>query len=748
MFSVHRALIPTILLLAFTMLLAAGEFAARLNYRICVPDEPAKIESTAAAELAAYLEKSFTEKIRLNGSDDPILFSVGFAPEAREFSKAKDAFTESGFGVFRRGRTILLTGLDDPDVRPYAGYEEGTLLSVYYFLRRYTGLKIFAPDPVRGEKTGHNPELQLPEADKPVFSFSIRGIGMNFTDVPYRQMALYARKQLCHDFRWSTANVYYLVLNRWNKRFKHRPELFGIHQGRRQSANYPYHLPCFSNPEVKKIIVDDILKMIRDKKLEERAVIRLFSDAPFRRCECPECARFAGDNDYFYGFIVSVWEEVKKSFPETRLFLQEKGRSHNSPPSTGDLKGVVVDIATGFPGAVDYRKAQPLFRQWKERGALPTVRLYVRHPKWGSCPIINPHDAAANLRAVKGLALGQRRSDCGNSGAYRIPYAFVALTNYVYVNCLLDADADPDALIREFCEFMYPGAAQEVAAFYDWMEKRRAGLAMGDNPYFKCYPYNVLDRPAALLDAAAAKCTDRFWLDKLRAAFDAFREEAHALEKLTAHVEENARKKERLQAEFRERFAAPFVFSAAGTTFPLCPQNIPSAPIQDSSVKVAVEQDRLVFQLTAMEEHPELLRRNATPDNAGNVWDDDSFEVMIAPETRDVPYIQFGINANGAVMALRYDHGYREKALKLDGDWRASATVEKERWTAAFAVPLALVRELCPEGRGRIGIFRTRVLTNSAPGASDYYSASSGLDAEAEKPAYHDLARYHRFELR
>ena len=735
------------LFLACTASLSAKEVAARLNYRIAVPDEPAKIEIAAAAELAAYLEKTFTKNIKLNGSDDPILFSVGFAPEAREFSQAKDAVTESGFGVFCRNRTVLLTGLDDPDVSPYAGYEEGTLLSVYYFLRRYTDLKIFAPDPVRGEKPGRDPELNLPEKDKPVFSFSIRGIGTSFPDVSGAEMARYARKQLCHDFRWSSANIHYFVLGRWNKRFKDRPELFGIHQGKRQCSNYPNHLPCLSDPEVKKIIVGDILKMIRDKKLEENAVIRLFCDAPFHRCECPDCARAASDNDYFYGFIVSVWEEVKKSYPKTRLFVQEKGRSHNSPPATGDLHGVVVDIATGFPSSTDYTKAQPLFRQWRERGALPTVRLYVRYPKWGSCPIINPHDAAANLRAVKGLALGQRRFDCGNRGAYKIPYAYVALTNYVYVNCLLDADADPDALIREFCEFMYPGAAREVAAFYAWMEKRRTGITVGDNPYLKCYPYSVLDKPFAMLDAAAKKCTDRFWLDKLRAAFDVFREEARSLQKMTAHVEENTRKKERRQAEFRERFAKPFVFSAAGTTFPLCPQNIPCAPIQDSSVTVRVEQDRLVFQLTAMEEHPELLRRSATKDDPGNVWDDDSFEVMIAPETRDAPYIQFGINANGAVSALRYAQS-RRKPLKLDGDWKASGTVGKDRWTATLAVPLALVRELCPEGRGRLGIFRTRLLTSPAPGAADYYSASSGLDAEAEKPAYHDLARYHRFELR
>ena len=123
--------IVTGLILICGMALPAGETAGRLNYRICVPDRPTAVETMAARELAAYLEKTYTEKIRLNGSDEPILFSIGFSPEAREFVREKDAFTESGFGVFCRKRTVLLTGLDDPKVRPCFGYEEGTLLSVY-----------------------------------------------------------------------------------------------------------------------------------------------------------------------------------------------------------------------------------------------------------------------------------------------------------------------------------------------------------------------------------------------------------------------------------------------------------------------------------------------------------------------------------------------------------------------------------------------------------------------------------------
>lgn len=726
------------------VMLPAKETVARLNYRICVPDSPAAIETMAARELAAYLEKTYSEKIRLNGSDDPILFSVGFAPEAREFDKGKDAFTESGFGVFCRKRTVLLTGLDDPNVRPGFGCEEGTLLSVYYFLRRYTGLKIYAPDPVHGEKVGRNPELKLPPEDKPVFSFSLRGIGTHFADVSVPQMALYSRKQLCHKFYWTSVNIFYVVLNRWGKRFKDQPEMLGLHLGKRQCISYPYHLPCLTNPKVKEVIVNDILERIRKRKVGECAVLRIFCDAPFSRCECPNCARFTSNNDYLYGFILSVWESVKKHYPKTRLTLQEKGASHNSPPSAGNLKDVVVDISTGFPDKTDYRRAQPLFRKWQDRGALPTLRLYTRYPKWGRCPIINPHDIAANFRAIKGFALGQRQSDQGR----RIPYAFMALTNYVHVNCLLNADADPDELIRDFCNFMYPGAAKEMIAFYDWMEKRQKDLGSGDNPYLKCYPFNAMDVPVALLDAAAKVCTDPFWLNKLRTAFNGFLEETRQLHAITAYREENVRKKKQLQAEFQKRFSQPFLFTDKETAFPLCPQNVPCAPMQDSTIYVRVENDRLVFRLTAMEEHTKLLRRTATKENPNNIWQDDSFEIMIAPEKQESPYLHFAINANGMIVAFRHIRQKNSQMGKLLGDWKPAAEIGSDRWTAEFSVPLTLLKEICPDGKGRIGIFRTRVLSHPNPAMTGYYSASSGLDAAAEAPAHHKVSRYHPFILR
>jgi hypothetical protein len=50
--KLFRCGILTGLFLSCCIMLPAKEFAARLNYRICVPDQPAAIEVKAADELA------------------------------------------------------------------------------------------------------------------------------------------------------------------------------------------------------------------------------------------------------------------------------------------------------------------------------------------------------------------------------------------------------------------------------------------------------------------------------------------------------------------------------------------------------------------------------------------------------------------------------------------------------------------------------------------------------------------------
>ena len=205
------------------------------------------------------------------------------------------------------------------------------------------------------------------------------------------------------------------------------------------------------------------------------------------------------------------------------------------------------------------------------------------------------------------------------------------------------------------------------------------------------------------------------------------------------------------KAQFLKQYSKPFVFSADKTaTFPLCPMIVPLDEIQDSNVAVQIVKDRLVFQFTAMEKRAELIHRKATKEKPAGIWGDDSFELMIAPEKQEAPYLQLVINANGAVANLWYTGAGSCKPLLYPMSfWKTSAAVYKDRWTAELSVPLSMVRTICPEGKGRVGIFRTRVLTSPDPLMRSFYSANSGLDAQSPASRnHHHIFRYHSFIIK
>ena len=110
-----------------------------------------------------------------------------------------------------------------------------------------------------------------------------------------------------------------------------------------------------------------------------------------------------------------------------------------------------------------------------------------------------------------------------------------------------------------------------------------------------------------------------------------------------------------------------------------------------------------------------------------------------------------GINANGAVATLWHAgtgprfHSIMNKPV----DWKASAVIGKDRWTAELSLPLSQIREICQDSKGRIGVFRTRVLTAPNPDQRSYYSARSGLNGEDRNLSnHHDLSRYYSFSLK
>ncbi len=719
----------------------------RLNYRIVLPDNASKVQKTAAEELKSYLAKIYTEPIRFNGKTPAALtFLIGFPAEAiRAGFTTLPALSDypGEFGVFTRNDHVLFSGVDDGNIDPWAiSGRTGTLLSIYYFLEKYAGATFFAPGP-KGEKLSLNSPLTMPPEDLPKPAYEVRGFVVHNDTLPRMEVIRFYKQRLCSVPLWAAPNLNYMTMNRWDKRFADRPGLFALYGGKRVNKSYPCHVPCLSNPEVFDIITTDILAEIR--KRGDIHTVRIFgSDAPIQPCECENCRKSADGSDYVYTFVNRVARAVRQAYPEMNFYTQEKGTSYNHPPKGITLEPhFTVAVETGYPYRKDYSANLPLFEAWKHAGARTIIRGYPRLPAMRDYLICNQGEIVRMLREMKGKTNGMQVSD-GSMYRFKVHYACCVLTNSIQAKALFNPDFDLNREVRDFCDLAYPGAGKEMAEFYNAMQEIRGEHSDWINPLTGQYSAQNLDKPAKLLEAAAKKVTDKYWFQpvydnfmKLRADAEQFRVRVAEYDKIMEHYKD-------LPGTVRvpllpETSGKPRIDST-GPALPLFPRMAYGSDFQKSEVRFAADSQYLYVELVANEEDIKSLQMKYSPDEkTSSVFSDDCFEVMFAHHGKNAPYLQIGVNANGRFQILeQMGMGFREISLPVHAVSRMDEA--DKTWKVLLEIPLAEILKYCPDGKGRVAVFRYR------PGTGGRESQSSGIVAEGG-PSNHELKYYRKLEI-
>lgn len=719
----------------------------RLNYRIVLPDNASKVQKTAADELKSYLAGIYSEPIRFNGKTPAMLtFLIGFSAEAiRAGFTALPALSDypGEFGVFTRKDHILFSGVDDDKIDPWAvSGRTGTLLSIYYFLEKYAGATFFAPG-AKGEKLTLNPSLSLPAEDLPKPAYEVRGFVVNNDTLPRPDLIRFYKQRLCSVPLWASPNLNYMTLNRWDKRFADRPELFALYGGKRINKSYPYHVPCLSNPEVFDLITNEILAEIR--KRGDVHTVRIFgSDAPIQPCECENCRQFADGSEYVYTFVNRVAKAVRQAYPDMNFYTQEKGNSYNRPPKGIALEPhFTVAVETGYPYRKDYSANLPLFEAWKAAGARTVIRGYPRLPAMKDYLICNQGEIVRMLREMKGKTNGMQVSD-GSMYRFKVHYACCVLTNSIQAKALFNPDFDLEREVRKFCDLAYPGAGAEMTAFYTAMQQIRGEYSDWLNPLTGQYSAQNLDKPAELIEAAAKKVTDKYWFQPVYDNFMRLRADAEQFRARNAEYN-------RIMENYRELPRTVVVPSLpetdgkdqlgrAGVKLPLFPRMAFATDFQKSEVRFAADSQYLYMEMVAREGKINSVQARYSPEEkTSSVFSDDCFEVMFAHPDKNAPYLQIGVNAGGHFQILeQLGSGFREIQLPVKCVSRIDR--QDKSWKVLVEIPLAEIRKYCPDGRGRIAVFRSR------PGTDGRESQSSGIVAEGGL-SNHELKYYRKLEI-
>ena len=261
--------------------------------------------------------------------------------------------------------------------------------------------------------------------------------------------------------------------------FKDHPEYFTLNK---DGKRVPDRQICFSNPEVRRILTENIETVLKYEKyrLDDYAMIDLsFNDRSGGFCECPGCKALAelyqSPGGPYYDYLIELGNAFLEKYP--RLVI----RMIAYQPS---MTGIPPVAGTRFPSNISVIVA-PLVQDFSKPLSHPyNVKFHDEFEAWGriagkmwwwSYPVLYPHGIRAyalfpgvwrNGENIKfAYANGTRYiiSEMGGSVIHNC--AFKKLNDYLQIRLADDVNDSVDRIVKEYCDYVY-GPASELMMKY------------------------------------------------------------------------------------------------------------------------------------------------------------------------------------------------------------------------------------------------------------------------------------------
>lgn len=250
--------------------------------------------------------------------------------------------------------------------------------------------------------------------------------------------------------------------------FKTHPEYFAMKGGKRINKS-KYSALCISNPEVKRLIVERILK-----EFDEGAdVVELGQQDSSDYCECEKCQAYGGPaaktvGEKYWIFHRSIAEELYRLRPKKTVQLIAYGPTDCRPQTFREFPpNVMVEL-------MSYSEA--VFAEWSQYVVPRGFSVYAY--MWGeyqlpgiTCKVSTPVMARLVRRFVKHNVHSIYRCGYGELMGCEGP------ATYVFNMLLADPDQDENALFEEYLGAAYGPAAGHMRKFHRAFDERVAAWA-------------------------------------------------------------------------------------------------------------------------------------------------------------------------------------------------------------------------------------------------------------------------------
>ncbi len=496
---------------------------------------------------------------------------------------------------------------------------------------------------------------------------------------------------------------------------KAHPEYFAIFNGKRDTerrASGKDGASCFTSEGLIKETVHYI-RFLYDTY--DFPSVDIWPVDGLRLCECERCQGKSA-SELVWGFADRVAREVYRTHPDKRITCGAYTTYVDAPDTIKKFSpNLSVWIANaGRPLMEDpehWAEYWNRVKKWQSKTAPGNIlRLENnRYHIWGqgapiAYPVLHPRAVARDLKALKGISLGDFGEQSQKAGKWRAP-GLEHVTLYVESRFLWDAGQDIDAVLDEYCALFYGPAARAMKEAITYAEQNLAhkdqsrGRGKG-SPANVSLATNLHFRE--LLDQARQTAGDTVYGKRIQ----------RMISELQPKDELIAMHREREETLVQARAKAPAAVAIFGadlskaTAYPLKDNMTLKDPPVETTFRVGWENSAILFDIVCQE--PEMNKLNVSND----VFSGDNVIILLETPMHS-PYYYLEINPDGAIA-----EGNPGK------NWQSLAEIKTERgsdfWRVQVRIPVVGEIEAQSDPRHRV----------------------AGSKPTAEGPWYFNVGRY------
>lgn len=729
-------------------------------------------EQLAKRELNAYLKKVVGDEAATESERRIIIGTVNDTPELDAANKDRlEKAERDAFNIRITDDKVLIIGKDP----------RSALFGTYEFIEKYLGVRWFYP----GEMGEHAPKkttISLPEgndfqqADYKYRTLNVCCGSRDFVGT-YDWMTRGKMRNNCAEWQ---LNDYYLkrftpeerkTYLREHGSFKRagghhgfrravpaslleaHPEYFALKKGKRVATGRINR--CLSNKQVQDMVTSDYLKAYQADP-ENTTVCFMGEDSQDAFCDCPNCVAMGtyegkyGIPVYFHRFFKLVGDRILRECPDANLLFSAYWNYRavpEDPTITYRSKNSSVLYCThqkcyAHDFAPDVPCNRGLYQQlqaWKRRAD----KIFIFDYRHDSRCFYAPFEfvLANDLKTFKKLGVvgwldevvsanQPLEAHVGKDGKYRFISAWQ--THYVAAKLLWDTSLDVDEILDEAYDLYYGKAATVMKQYHAYRRvlwDSAPGHCLLNGPVRTAYCLNVpgaeiklrdyLDRAVDLADSEMARKRveqDRLFLDVFwKKPSETLKQALRQKKELISRKTEDAIV---IDGKFDER---TWVKAQPVDGF-LTNKKEPAKA--NTKVRIAHDADNLYIAVNASDANAALPATADVEERDGNVWNDDSIEIQLAPPNADGKYYHLILNTKGVLydascLGQNFDRSY-------DSKLECKVVKDGDVYKYEIRIPLAPMKSTLKPGETWKAHF-LRNVTNLVPPTNREWSSVDGV---------------------